>query len=156
MMDAGRHPNIKLMAFSEVENVSGYVGNFKVTVRKKARYVDTTLCNSCGECAKVCPVTHPDEFQMGLSTRRAVYLPLPQAVPSAYLSDMEWCLGTKRIACGECVSACTYGAVELVETRTGKKASVNPVLCKGDQTLVTFRKWVRQFYLTSQDKKEIA
>ena len=55
-MDAGRHPNIKLMAFSEVENVSGYVGNFKVTVRKKARYVDASVCNSCGDCADVCPV----------------------------------------------------------------------------------------------------
>jgi len=112
MMDAGRHPNIKLMTFSEVENVSGYVGNFKVTVRKKARYVDASLCNSCGECAKVCPAVHPDEFQMGLSTRRAVYLPFPQAVPSAYLIDMETCLGINPIACGKCAEVCEKQAID--------------------------------------------
>jgi len=100
------------MAFSEVEDVSGYVGNFKVTVRKKSRYVDPTLCNNCGECEKVCPATHPDEFQMGLSTRRAVYLPFPQAVPSAYLIDMETCLGTNPIACGKCADVCEKQAID--------------------------------------------
>jgi len=112
MMDAGRHPKIKLMAFSEVEDVSGYVGNFKVTVRKKARYVDASLCNSCGECEKVCPATHPDEFQMGLSTRRAVHLPFPQAVPSAYLIDMETCLGNNPIACGKCAEVCEKHCID--------------------------------------------
>ena len=111
-MDAGRHPNIKLMTFSEVEKVSGYVGNFKVTVRKKARYIDATLCNNCAECEKVCPVVHPDEFQMGLSTRRAVYLPFPQAVPSAYLIDMDTCLGTNPIACGKCADVCEQQAID--------------------------------------------
>ena len=65
MMDAGRHPKIKLLAYSEVENVSGYVGNFSVRVRKRARYVDETACTACGECAKVCPVVVPNEFQVG-------------------------------------------------------------------------------------------
>jgi heterodisulfide reductase subunit A len=112
MMDAGRHPLIKVLSYSEVEDVAGYVGNFKVTVRKKARYVDETICNSCGECAKVCPATHPDEYQMGLSTRRAVYLPFPQAVPSAYLIDMETCLGTNPIACGKCADVCEKMAID--------------------------------------------
>ena len=111
-MDAGRHPKINLMAFSEVEDVSGYVGNFKVTVRKKARYVDASLCNSCGECAKVCPATHADEFQMGLSTRRAIHLPFPQAVPSAYLIDMETCLGINPIACGKCADVCEKHCID--------------------------------------------
>jgi len=111
MMDAGRHPQIKLLAFSEVEDVSGYVGNFKVTVRRKARYVDTELCNNCGECAEVCPVVRPDEFQMGLSSRRAIYLPFPQAVPSAYLIDMDACLGTNPIACGKCAEVCEKQAI---------------------------------------------
>ena len=113
MMDAGRHPNIRLMAYSEVENVSGYVGNFKVTVRKKARYVDAAQCNSCGECAKVCPAIHPDEFQMGLSTRKAIHLPFPQAVPAAYLIDMETCLGTNPIACGKCADVCEKQAIDF-------------------------------------------
>jgi len=112
MMDAGRHPRIKLLTHSEVADVSGYVGNFKVTVRQKARYVDATLCNACGECEKVCPATHPDEFQMGLSTRRAVYLPFPQAVPSAYLIDMDTCLGINPIACGKCAEVCEKQAID--------------------------------------------
>jgi heterodisulfide reductase subunit A len=112
MMDAGRHPLIKLLTYSEVEDVQGYVGNFKVTVRKKARYVDETVCNSCGECEKVCPATHPDEFQMGLSTRKAIHLPFPQAVPSAYLIDMDSCLGTNPIACGKCADVCEKQAID--------------------------------------------
>jgi heterodisulfide reductase subunit A len=112
MMDAGRHPLIKLLTYSEVEDVQGYVGNFKVTVRKKARYVDETVCNSCGECEKVCPATHPDEFQLGLSTRKAIHLPFPQAVPSAYLIDMDSCLGTNPIACGKCADVCEKHAID--------------------------------------------
>jgi len=89
MMDAGRHPNIELMAYSEVEDISGYVGNFKVQVRRKARYVDESECTACGDCVPVCPVVRPDEFQAGLSTRRAIYIPFPQAVPSAYIVNAD-------------------------------------------------------------------
>jgi heterodisulfide reductase subunit A len=106
MMDVGRHPRIELMAYSEVEEVDGYVGNFKVKVRKKARYVREEDCNSCAECGEVCPVVVPDEFQMGLSSRKAVYLPFPQAVPASYIIDMEACLGTNPIACGKCEEVC--------------------------------------------------
>ena len=106
MMDAGRHPNIELMAYSEVEDISGYVGNFKVQVRRKARYVDETECTACGDCVPVCPVVRPDEFQAGLSTRRAIYIPFPQAVPSAYIINADECLGNNPIACGKCIEAC--------------------------------------------------
>ncbi len=83
-MDVGRHPNIELMAYSQVEEVSGYVGNFQVRIRKKARYVIENECTACGDCVQVCPIVRADEFQMGLSTRRAIYIPFPQAVPSAF------------------------------------------------------------------------
>ena len=66
MADAGRHPNIKLYTMSEVVDVKGYVGNFTVTIQKKARYVDEKECTSCGDCAKVCPVVRPDEFNVVL------------------------------------------------------------------------------------------
>jgi len=124
-MDVGRHPKIELMTYSEVENVSGFVGNFKVTVRKKARYVDLDACTACGDCAKECPVVIPDEYQQGFSSRKAIYIPFPQAVPSAYILNMENCLGNNPIACGKCMEACDKDCIdydmqdELVELEVG-------------------------------------
>jgi heterodisulfide reductase subunit A len=125
MMDVGRHPNIELLAYSEVEDVSGHVGNFRASVRKKARYVDESECTACGDCTSVCPIVRPDEFQIGLSTRRAIYIPFPQAVPSAYLINMEECMGDNPIACGKCTEACDKACIdfdardEIVELQVG-------------------------------------
>jgi heterodisulfide reductase subunit A len=113
MMDAGRHPNIELLANSEVEDVSGYVGNFKARIRKRARYVNESECTSCGDCAAVCPVVLPDEFQMGLSSRKAIYTPFPQAVPSAYIVSRDACLGQNPIACGKCIEACEKNCIDF-------------------------------------------
>ncbi|MGD9001981.1 MAG: 4Fe-4S binding protein, partial [Anaerolineae bacterium] len=113
MMDVGRHPKIELMAYSEVEDVSGYVGNFKVRVRRRARYVDESECTACGDCADVCPIVTVDEFQAGLSTRRAIYIPFPQAVPSSYIVNAEECLGSNPIACGKCVEACDKECIDF-------------------------------------------
>jgi heterodisulfide reductase subunit A len=113
MMDVGRHPRIKLMAYSEIEHVSGFIGNFHVKVRKKARYVDESECTACNDCVKDCPVIVPDEYQQGLSSRKAIYIQLPQAVPSAYLIDMENCLGNNPIACGKCLDACEKKCIDF-------------------------------------------
>ncbi len=113
MMDVGRHPRIELLSYSTVESVSGYVGNFKVRVRRKARFVDETKCTACGKCAEVCPVVLPDEFQQGFSSRKAAYIPFPQAVPSAYLIDMKHCLGNNPIACAKCLDACEKHCIDL-------------------------------------------
>ena len=113
MMDVGRHPKIKLMAYSEIEHVSGFIGNFHVKVRKKARYVNESDCTACGDCVKDCPVIIPDEYQQGLSSRKAIYVQLPQAVPSAYLIDMENCLGNNPIACGKCLDACEKECIDF-------------------------------------------
>jgi heterodisulfide reductase subunit A len=88
------------------------VGNFRATIRKKARYVDIEACNACGECAKVCPTVHPDEYQAGLSTRHAIYIPFAQAVPCSYILDMEHCLGNNPIACGKCADVCEQEAID--------------------------------------------
>jgi len=113
MMDVGRHPRITLLSYSEIESISGYVGNFEVQIRKKARYVNEAECNSCGKCAEVCPVVVPDEFQQGFSSRKAAFIPFPQAVPSSYLIDMEHCLGNNPITCGKCIEVCEKDCIDL-------------------------------------------
>ena len=101
MVDVGKHPNIKLLTYSEVKEVSGYIGNFKVKVEKKPRYVIPERCNGCGLCAEVCPIEVPNEFEEGLGPRKAIYVPMPQAVPTVYTIDIDNC-----IHCYKCVDAC--------------------------------------------------
>ncbi len=113
MADVGRHPKIKLLTLAEVKEIAGHVGDFKVTVRQKARFVDERECTACGDCAKVCPQLVPDEFNVGLSLRHAIYQPFPQAIPSAYVLNPADCLGLNPIACGKCVEACTKNCIDL-------------------------------------------
>lgn len=110
MADVGRHPRITLHTLSEVTEVKGYVGNFEVKVLKKARYVDETACTACGDCARACPVVFPDEFNVGLSSRKAVYIPFPQAVPSAYAVNMNECMGR---GCSKCLDACEKRCIDF-------------------------------------------
>jgi heterodisulfide reductase subunit A len=113
MMDVGRHPRIELLTYSTVEDVSGFVGNFRVRVRKKARYVKESECTACGDCSTVCPIVVPDEFQVGLGSRKAIHIPFPQAVPSAYIVISEECLGQNPIACGKCIEACEKNCIDF-------------------------------------------
>jgi heterodisulfide reductase subunit A len=101
MVDAGNHPDITLLTYSEVEKVEGYIGNFTVTVRRKARYVDENTCTGCSDCANVCPVHVPSEFEQGLAQRTAIYRPFAQAVPNAFVID-------KR-GIAPCKNACPAG-----------------------------------------------
>ena len=113
------------MTLSEVESISGYVGNFRVKVHKKARYVDESECTACNECTDICPVMKPDEYQMGFSTRKAIYMPFPQAVPSSFVINMDECLGNNPIACGKCLEKCDKKCIdfdmqdEIVELNVG-------------------------------------
>jgi len=113
MTDVGRHPRIKLYVLSEVKEVKGSVGNFKVKILKKSRYVDEKACTACGDCAAVCPVVRPDGFNYGLSSRKAIYSPFPQAVPSAYVINVSECLGHNPAVCAKCVEACKKGCISF-------------------------------------------
>ncbi|SDN85565.1 heterodisulfide reductase subunit A [Desulfonauticus submarinus] len=91
MVDVANHPNIELLTYSEVEVVEGYIGNFKVKIRKKQTYVDWDKCTGCGACVEVCPVKIPDEFNCGLDSRKAIYIQFPQAVPKKAVLDIKNC-----------------------------------------------------------------
>jgi heterodisulfide reductase subunit A len=114
MVSVGRHENITLMTLSEVESVSGYVGNFQVRVNCKARYVDEDICNGCGTCVDKCPWKKiPSEFDMGLGNRPAVYFPFPQAVPRMPVIDVNNCAYFLRGKCRACEKFCPTGAINF-------------------------------------------
>ena len=115
MSEVGRHPNIELLTLSDVEQVDGYVGNFQVRVRRQARYIKDS-CTACGDCTQVCPQVAPDEFNAGLSMRRAVYRSFAQAVPSTFRIDMDLCLNKQGIvACDRCFQACQKRCIDYAD-----------------------------------------
>ena len=121
----GSHPNIELMTYSEVEEVSGFIGNFKVKIRKKARYVDEDKCTGCGLCQEKCPWKVVSEFEVGLGKRKAIYTPFPQAVPNIPVIDTEHCAYFQKGTCRVCEKFCEAKAIdfeqkdELVEVEVG-------------------------------------
>jgi len=126
MVEAASHPNIALMTYSEVEAVDGFIGNFEVTIRKKARYVDPAKCTGCGSCYTKCPQKKiPSEFDALLGKRSAIYTPFPQAVPNKPVIDAEHCTMLTKGKCGVCKKICPRDAInyedkdELVKVKVG-------------------------------------
>jgi len=115
MADVGHHLFIELLAYSEVEEVSGSIGQFKVKVRKKARYVDERKCVGCGVCEEKCPWKTDSEFEMGLAKRKAIYIPFAQAIPNVATIDKDLCAyiksGGKK--CGACLKFCEANAIDF-------------------------------------------
>ncbi|MDI6805476.1 MAG: hydrogenase iron-sulfur subunit [Candidatus Bathyarchaeia archaeon] len=101
MVDVGRHPNIEIIAFADLLSVSGFIGNFKVRIRKNPRYIIAENCTGCGECKEVCPIEYPNEWDMNLGVRKAISVPFDQAVPLVYTINKDYC-----IECYKCVDAC--------------------------------------------------
>ena len=113
MVDCAQNDKINIYAYSEVEDISGFVGNFSVKIRKKARYVDETKCTGCGLCTEKCPQKNvPNEFNLGFDNRRAIYIPFAQAVPKKATIDPDYCTMLKTGKCGVCSKLCTAGAID--------------------------------------------
>lgn len=114
MVDVGNHPNITLMTYSEVQKVDGYVGNFAVTVKKKARYIKEADCTGCGICWEKCPWKFVDEvFEAGMAKRKAVYTPFPQAVPKYPVIDDQTCVYFSKGTCKACQKFCPTNAIDF-------------------------------------------
>ena len=113
MVDCAQNEKISIYSYSEVEAVKGFVGNFHVTIRKKARYVKEDVCTGCGLCTEKCPQKKvPNEFNLGMDNRRAIYIPVAQAVPKVATIDPNYCTMLKTGKCGVCSKVCTAGAID--------------------------------------------
>ena len=116
MVDAAQNEKIHIYSYSEVENVKGFVGNFHVTIKKKARYVKEDICTGCGLCTEKCPQKKvPNEFNLGLDNRCAIYIPFAQAVPKVATIDADYCTMLKSGKCGVCSKVCTAGAIDYTQ-----------------------------------------
>ena len=113
MVEVAQHENIRIFSYSEVTDVKGFVGNFDVTIKKKARYVKEDICTGCGLCTEKCPQKKvPNEFNLGMDNRRAIYIPFAQAVPKVATIDPDYCTMLKTGKCGVCSKFCTAGAID--------------------------------------------
>ncbi|SCJ49267.1 NADH dehydrogenase subunit I [Anaerotruncus sp. 2789STDY5834896] len=126
MVDCAQNENINIFAYSEVQEVKGFVGNFTAKIKKKARFVDPNKCTGCGECTEKCPMKKiPNEFNLGMDNRRAIYIPFAQAVPKIATIDPDHCNMLKNGKCGLCAKVCGAGAIdykqkdEIVERQYG-------------------------------------
>ncbi len=129
MADVAGHPNITTLTYTEVMKVDGKAGDFKVTVKKKPRYVDLTKCTGCGDCVAKCPTKNiPDEFEFGLSTRKAIYIPHAQAVPRVALIDPVHCKKILAGKCGICEKTCLKGAINYEDKEETEVLDVGSIV----------------------------
>ena len=116
MVDVAQNENIRIFSYSEVEEVGGFVGNFDVKIRKRARFVNEDICTGCGICTEKCPQKKvPNEFNLGMDNRRAIYIPFAQAVPKVATIDPNYCTMLKTGKCGVCSKVCTAGAIDYTQ-----------------------------------------
>lgn len=123
MVEVSRHPNIKLLTYSEISSLEGEAGKFKAHIYRKSKYVDPEKCTGCDDCVPVCPVDVINEFDEKLAKRKAIYIEFPQAVPIVYTIDMDTCVG-----CGSCERVCEPGAISFLEKSEDIEVKVGSVI----------------------------
>jgi heterodisulfide reductase subunit A2 len=128
MASVRSHRNIELMTYSEVAEVSGYVGNFKVKISQKPRYVDISKCTGCGTCQEKCPIKADNEFDAGLGKRKAIYTPFPQAVPNVPVIDPGHCTFFLKGKCRACEKFCEAKAINYEQQENIVEAEVGNII----------------------------
>lgn len=128
MTDVGRHPNIDILAYTEVKALEGKEGNFRVTLSRKPRFVKADLCTGCGICAVYCPVNISDPFNENLSTIKTIHSPFPQAVPAIFTIDKEHCLFFDQKKCKICFSVCQHKAIDFTQAEEEITVNVGAVI----------------------------
>ena len=139
MVEVGQHPRIKLLTYSEIEDISGYIGNFKVKIRRKASFVDWNKCTGCGICIEKCPKTVPSEFDGYLAERKAIFTLFPQAVPNKPVIDSKSCLYLARGRCRICEKDCSVKAIDFAQKNVFVEERVGAVIMATGYSLMDKR-----------------
>ncbi len=131
------HENIDILLSTELVSIQGDPGQFQVMLKEHPNWVNSDLCTGCGDCTSVCPVEVPDEFNAGLATRKAIYLPVPHAIPNPYIIDYSACT-----RCGECANVCPTGAIQIPE----KERKGFRILVVDDELVVrdSLKEWLEE------------
>ena len=152
MVEAAQNENIDILAYAQVEKVEGFVGNFTVTIRHKARYVDPTKCTGCGLCTEKCPQKRvPNAFNLGLDNRRAIYIPFAQAVPKIATIDPAYCTKLNTGKCGVCAKVCTAGAIDYQQTDRLEQRQYGAIVAATGFQPISLEKFGEYAYQQSPD-----
>ncbi|MBQ8333604.1 MAG: CoB--CoM heterodisulfide reductase iron-sulfur subunit A family protein [Clostridia bacterium] len=152
MVECAQNEKIRIYSYSEVESVTGFVGNFSVKIKKKARYVDETKCTGCGLCTEKCPQKKvPNEFNLGMDNRRAVYIPFAQAVPKVATIDPNYCTMLKTGKCGVCSKVCTAGAIDYKQTDVIVEEKYGAIVAATGFEPISVEKYDEYAYSQSKD-----
>ncbi len=152
MVDVAQNEKIRIFAFSEVDSVKGFVGNFNVSIRRKARYVDEVKCTGCGLCTEKCPQKKvPNDFNLGLDQKRAIYIPFAQAVPKVATIDPDYCTMLKTGKCGVCAKVCTAGAIDYKQQDTFVEEQYGAIVVATGFNPIELKKYDEFAYSQSPD-----
>ena len=152
MVDVAQNDKIRIFSYSEIDGVKGFVGNFNVSIRRKARFVDEVKCTGCGLCTEKCPQKKvPNEFNLGLDQRRAIYIPFAQAVPKVATIDADYCSMLKNGKCGVCAKVCTAGAINYKQEDTIVEEQYGAIVVATGYNPIDLKKYDEFAYSQSPD-----